>query len=156
MKKAFTMMELIFVITIIGILAAIAVPKFAATRSDAEVTKAKATIASVKAALSTERQLRILRGNFNSIDSLNADASGAFSTFGDGSGGDTGRFVLESTVPGCNGGSDTACWTATGTATGTTYTYTMPSGVGGSVAFTLSGGQFTCSMSDSKCYMLSK
>jgi len=36
MKKAFTMIELIFVIVIIGILAAIAIPKLAATRSDAE------------------------------------------------------------------------------------------------------------------------
>ncbi len=36
-KPAFTMIELIFVIVIIGILAAIAVPKLLATRSDAKV-----------------------------------------------------------------------------------------------------------------------
>jgi len=36
MKNAFTMVELIFVIVIIGILAAVAIPKLAATRSDAE------------------------------------------------------------------------------------------------------------------------
>jgi len=35
MKKSFTMIELIFVIVIIGILAAIAIPKLAATRDDA-------------------------------------------------------------------------------------------------------------------------
>jgi len=35
MKTAFTMMELIFVIVILGILAAIAIPKLAATRDDA-------------------------------------------------------------------------------------------------------------------------
>jgi prepilin-type N-terminal cleavage/methylation domain-containing protein len=34
-RKAFTMVELIFVIVIIGILAAIAVPKLSATRDDA-------------------------------------------------------------------------------------------------------------------------
>jgi prepilin-type N-terminal cleavage/methylation domain-containing protein len=36
MKKAFTMIEVVFVIVIIGILAAVAIPKLAATRSDAK------------------------------------------------------------------------------------------------------------------------
>lgn len=40
MKKAFTMIELIFIIVILGILAAIAIPKLAATRDDAELSKA--------------------------------------------------------------------------------------------------------------------
>ena len=37
MKKALTMIELVFVIVILGILASVAVPKLAATRDDAEV-----------------------------------------------------------------------------------------------------------------------
>jgi len=38
-KHAFTMIELIFVIVILGVLAAVAIPKLAATRDDAEVSK---------------------------------------------------------------------------------------------------------------------
>ncbi len=37
--RAFTMIELIFVIVILGILAAVAIPKLAATRGDAQVSK---------------------------------------------------------------------------------------------------------------------
>ena len=39
MKKAFTMVELIFVIVIIGILAGVALPQFTATRDDAKISK---------------------------------------------------------------------------------------------------------------------
>jgi prepilin-type N-terminal cleavage/methylation domain-containing protein len=38
MKEAFTMIELIFVIVIIGILASVAIPKLVATRDDAKVS----------------------------------------------------------------------------------------------------------------------
>jgi len=38
-RHAFTMIELIFVIVILGVLAAVAIPKLAATRDDAEVSK---------------------------------------------------------------------------------------------------------------------
>ncbi len=70
MKKAFTMIELVFVIVVIGILSAIAIPKFAATRDDAIIAKARATVAAMRSAIATERQKRILRGEFTTpVDS---------------------------------------------------------------------------------------
>lgn len=61
-KKAFTMVELVFVIVVIGILAAIAVPRMTATREDAQISAARATIAAVRSGIVSARQRFMLQG----------------------------------------------------------------------------------------------
>jgi len=67
-KSAFTMIELVFVIVVLGILAAIAIPKFAATRTDAQITKGRADISSIRSAIMTERQSRLITGDNKFIE----------------------------------------------------------------------------------------
>ena len=53
MKKAFTMIEIIFVIVIIGILASVALPRLAATRDDALIAKNSEYIMGIMTEIST-------------------------------------------------------------------------------------------------------
>ena len=63
MKKGFTMIELIFVIVILGVLASVAIPRLAATRDDAEVAKAATNLTT---AISDITAYYTAKGDFNS------------------------------------------------------------------------------------------
>ena len=135
-KSAFTMIELVFVIVVIGILASVAIPRFAATRDDAEVTKAKVLIASVRNALSMERQKRILRGDFTPITSVGtSDANNSFDVFSADKDGNR-KNVLEYSVP---SSTDKGKWDFNVTAPNQ-YTFHML----GDVAFKIDNGRFVC------------
>ena len=158
-RKAFTMIELIFVIVVIGILSAIAIPKFAATRGDAIMTKAKTTVSSIRSAVATERQKRILRGDFTTITKLSSSATLGNAVF-DGFDGNTSNPVLEYPPLSCASGSSTSCWRETTTGVGTTasptkYTFNLPTS--GSVVFELIDNRFNCETpSDQYCKELTQ
>jgi general secretion pathway protein G len=75
-RSAFTMIELILVIVIIGILSAIAIPRFAATRDDAQIAKGRSDVAAIRSAIVSERQVRLLKGESNYISALHGANAG--------------------------------------------------------------------------------
>ena len=69
-SKAFTLIELVFVIVILGILSAIALPKFTKTKELADVAKGRSDVASIRSAILTDRQAHIIKGDSDYISAL--------------------------------------------------------------------------------------
>lgn len=74
-RQAFTMIEVVFVIVVLGILAAIAIPRLAATRDDAQIAKGRSDVAAIRAAIVSERQGRLLQGQSSYIPTLDDGTS---------------------------------------------------------------------------------
>lgn len=141
MKKAFTMIELIFVMVILGILTAIAIPRFAGVREDAVISKGKAEVASIRAGLALLKSQRLLEGNTtlpSKLDAATANDAGA-SLFNGGTYGN----VLASPIYAKESSKDNG-WTKTDD---TTYKYYIN---GTAITFTYSttAGTFDCNASD--------
>ena len=137
-KNAFTMIELVFVIVVLGILAAVAIPKFAATRTDAQISKGRADVASIRSGIISDRQVRLITGDPKFIEAGNGAGQLDEGAVGVGSGplfgGVLSYPVADSywknvTRPDVN--SSTYTFSAGGAST--TFTYTR------------SNGKFTCS-----------
>ncbi|NPA50901.1 MAG: prepilin-type N-terminal cleavage/methylation domain-containing protein [Epsilonproteobacteria bacterium] len=137
MRRAFTMLEVVFVIVIIGILATIALPKLSATRDDATITKAINTLASVRASISSEVQKRVLRGDFTPISNLGGDSGDDF--IFDYFDGNKSNRVLEYPPYKCGVKKDSGCWKKLNK---DTYAYVMPDG--SEVRFKLENNHFDC------------
>jgi len=73
-RKAFTMIELVFVIVVLGILASIAVSKMAVTRDDALVVKGKSQVSAIRSAITLQRSKNMMRGLTNGGNPAKLDA----------------------------------------------------------------------------------
>ena len=134
-KNAFTMIEMVFVIVVLGILAAIAIPKFAATRTDAQIAKARSDIASIRSAIVTERQTQLIKGLNAYMPRLSTGVVGA-NLF---TGSDVNRTLLMYGISADE-------WQNTATVAGTSDTYTITiSNVTLTFTYTVADGTFSCS-----------
>jgi len=132
-SKAFTMIELIFVIVILGILATVALPKFGNTRELADIAKGRADIATIRTAIVNERQTRLILGDPSYIDKLSTGVAGDKLFTGNGAG----RVLL---TYGITAGTGSGDWARTND---TTYTYKVGSAAT-TFTYTPATGLFTC------------
>jgi len=70
MKKAFTMIELVFVIVILGILSAVALPKLMATRDDAKVSTISANIMTALSDIASHAMAFKLEDNLSKMSNV--------------------------------------------------------------------------------------
>lgn len=77
-KHAFTMIELIFVIVILGILAAVALPRFDGAKESADLSRIKADATTIRAAIANERASQVIKGERSYIEKLSSDSTTLF------------------------------------------------------------------------------
>lgn len=62
MSKAYSLIELVFVLIILGVLAGIALPHFASSRQDAKLLKLRAELEMIRAGIALARNNNLLKG----------------------------------------------------------------------------------------------
>lgn len=162
MKKfssAFTMIELVFIIVILGILAGIAIPRLAATRNDAQVAKIRGDVAAIRSGISLKRGEDMLRGKVSYPELEGGNAKVLFE-----------NVVQEGIYPSkdkgktgwlAKAGTDdataaTATYDACVGGTCTTFTYYRKDNKDASGKIVNSGGSFDCPHGESLCQKLAQ
>jgi len=141
MKKAFTMIELVFVIVVLGILAAIAVPRMNNSSLQATIAKGRADVATIRSAILNERQTRLIRGETAWISELTTH--GATSPLFEGN---TSSTLL---MYGIAAGTTSGKWSRDIVNTNE-YTYRVGD-IGTVFTYTKTNGRFTCTKDSTNC-----
>lgn len=70
--KAFSLVEVLVVVVVLGILSAIVIPQFAGASEDAKTAAVQSTVASVRSAIATYRTAAVIQGNapYPTLDQL--------------------------------------------------------------------------------------
>ncbi|MCF6330322.1 MAG: type II secretion system GspH family protein [Sulfurimonas sp.] len=134
-KNAFTMIELIFVIVILGTLAAVAVPKFTGMKNTSELAKAKSNVAAIRSAIMTERQRSLVRGTATYIPQLTPSTASVVLFTGDGN-----RTLLSN---GIRRGTDAGDWNIISTASDEVYEFNSGTRITAFIYESVDGN-FTC------------
>lgn len=152
-RTGFTMIELVFVIVVIGILAAIAIPKLSATRDDAHIAKARSDIAAIRAAIVSERQGRFMQGQSTYLSQAD-HAAGAASVDGELLFDDNDTNVSNGVLLqyGIASGSDNGSWRKTAN---NTYQYRVMN-VDTQFEYNTTTGRFNCTAGSGNCDILTQ
>ena len=152
MKKAFTMIEIVFVVVILGILTAVAIPKFGSILEDAYLSKGKETVASIRSSIINERQKRLIQGQTGYAEIL--DDAGT----GDGEALFDGNDTVEMFRYPVYSGTDAGKWKKTTNNSGDTigYRYYLTKNKSVDFTYTKSDGTFDCDHTDDNCKLLTE
>ena len=147
------MIEVVFAIVIIGILAAIAIPRLAATRDDAVLVKGKSQVASIRSGIALQRSLRLMQGqsqNPEKLDDAAINTAGvALFYFSD----DNASNILETPIISRDapGG-----WMKTTAASPFGYTFRLDNTASVSFTYNASTGVFGCDNTNANCQALTQ
>ena len=148
-KKAFTMIELIFVIVVLGILSSIAISKMAVTREDAMITKGRSQVAAIRNAIALVKSQNMMEGKatlyptkLDNIATASATSGKLFDTDGT-------NTILDYPVHAKNSDGH---WTKKNA---TTYTFKV---MGNGIDFTYNNatGSFDCDHTNATCELLTE